>query len=322
MSKPGSAADSFGPNPVAAAHLPVMLSEAIEALRVQPDGIYIDCTFGRGGHSRAILRKLGSAGRVIAMDRDVDAIAAAAAIADARLTALHTGYSNMTAALQGHGIEHVNGILLDLGVSSPQLDSAARGFSFSLDGPLDMRMDRSRGETAAEWLVSAEESEIGAVLKTFGEERYAKRIARKIVEARALQPIATTFELAALVAKAAPTREPHHHPATRTFQAIRIYLNRELEELSAVLPQCIALLMALGRLVVISFHSLEDRIVKRFMRDNARGDAMPGRLPLRAAELPKPKLRVIGKAIRASAAELAVNPRSRSATLRVAERIV
>ncbi len=228
----------------------------------------------------------------------------------------------MTSALQRRGVEHVNGILLDLGVSSPQLDTAGRGFSFSLDGPLDMRMDQSRGETAAEWLAVADESEISTVLKTFGEERYAKRIARKIVEARAVQPIATTGELADLVAKAVPTREPHHHPATRTFQAIRIYLNRELEELSAVLPQCIAMLMALGRLVVISFHSLEDRIVKRFMRDNARGEVMPSRLPLRAAELPKPRLRVIGKAIRASAAELAMNPRSRSATLRVAERLI
>ncbi|MBC7944092.1 MAG: 16S rRNA (cytosine(1402)-N(4))-methyltransferase RsmH [Burkholderiales bacterium] len=317
MSGPIAAAGT----PAPAAHLPVMLAEAIEALQVQPDGIYVDCTFGRGGHSRAILQRLGSAGRVIAMDKDIDAIAAAHTLADRRLDVLHEGYAQMAAALHRAGIEHVNGILLDLGISSPQLDTAARGFSFSLGGPLDMRMDQSRGETAAEWLAGADEAEISAVIKTFGEERYAKRIARTIVEARALQPIATTQELAALVAKAVPTREPHHHPATRTFQAIRIYLNRELEELSAVLPQCIAMLMALGRLVVISFHSLEDRIVKRFMRDNARGDAMPSRLPLRAAELPKPRLRLIGKAIRASAAELVMNPRSRSATLRVAERI-
>lgn len=302
------------------AHASVLLDEAVDALNVQPSGTYVDCTFGRGGHSRLILARLGESGRLIAVDRDPEAVRAAAEIRDARFTIIHGSFRELASILKPRGVDRVNGILLDLGVSSPQLDSAERGFSFRRDAPLDMRMDTTTGRTAAEWLATASESEIREVIKTYGEERFAKQIAAAIVAARARGSLGTTRELAALVAEAVPTREPRQDPATRTFQAIRIHVNQELEELSLVLPQCVELLAPGGRLVVISFHSLEDRIVKRFMREHARTDALPERLPIRARDLPQPKLKLAGKARRASDAEVIANPRARSATLRVAER--
>ena len=308
---------------MAGEHQAVMLAQAVEALNVPNvrNGIYVDGTFGRGGHSRRILEVLGSEGRLIALDRDLDAITAGAAINDKRFTLLHGWFGEMYALLAGAGIEKVDGILLDLGVSSPQLDDAARGFSFRFDAPLDMRMDTSRGLTAAQWLAIADESEIREVIKNHGEERFAKQIAAAVVAARAGGvAIGTTRQLAALVAHAVPAREPRQDPATRTFQALRIHLNQELEELSVVLPQCVDLLNPGGRLVVISFHSLEDRIVKRFMREAAAGARVPARLPLRAYEMPQPQMRLIGKAQRTSDEEIARNPRARSATLRVAER--
>ncbi len=305
-------------------HQPVMLTQAVEALNVPNvhNGIYVDGTFGRGGHSRRILEVLGSEGRLIALDRDLDAIKAGAEINDKRFTLLHGWFGELHALLAGAGIEKVDGILLDLGVSSPQLDDAARGFSFRFDAPLDMRMDTSRGLTAAQWLAIADESEIREVIKNHGEERFAKQIAAAIVAARAGgAAIGTTRQLAALVAHAVPAREPRQDPATRTFQALRIHLNQELEELSVVLPQCVDLLNPGGRLAVISFHSLEDRIVKRFLRAAAAGARVPARLPLRAHEMPQPQMRLVGKAQRTSDEEIARNPRARSATLRVAERV-
>jgi 16S rRNA (cytosine1402-N4)-methyltransferase len=304
------------------AHQAVMLEQAVDGLNVcagRVNGIYVDATFGRGGHSRRILQVLGSEGRLIALDRDADAIRAGAAIHDKRFTLLHGWFGELQGLLAGIGIKRVDGILLDLGVSSPQLDDAARGFSFRFDAPLDMRMDTSRGVTAAQWLAQADESEIREVIKNHGEERFAKQIAAAIVAARAVGPISSTRQLAALVAHAVPSREPRQDPATRTFQALRIHLNQELEELSLVLPQCTALLNPAGRLAVISFHSLEDRTVKRFMREAAAGARVPARLPLRAHELPQPLMHLVGKAQRASDAEVAHNPRARSATLRVAE---
>ena len=309
-------------------HQAVMLEEAVEGLNLRglhgarSGGIYVDGTFGRGGHSRRILEVLGSGGRLIALDRDPEAIKAGAAltVANKRFTLLHGWFGEMHTLLARTGVEKVDGILLDLGVSSPQLDDAARGFSFRFDAPLDMRMDTSRGLTAAQWLAMADESEIREVIKNHGEERFAKQIAAAIIAARAIGPISSTRQLAALVAHAVPSREPRQDPATRTFQALRIHLNQELEELSLVLPQCIDLLNPGGRLAVISFHSLEDRIVKRFMREAAAGARVPARLPLRANEMPQPQMRLMGKAQRADAAEVTRNPRSRSASLRVAER--
>ncbi len=302
------------------AHITVLRDEAVEALRVRPDGCYVDCTFGRGGHSRAILARLEPAGRLYALDRDPQAIAAGRTLADPRLVLVHSPFSRVGEVLAGHGVERVDGMLLDLGVSSPQLEQAERGFSFRVDGPLDMRMDPATGESAAQFLARAAESEIGQVIRDYGEERFAKQIARAIVAARTREPLRTTRELAALVAAAVRTREPHQDPATRTFQALRIHVNQELEELSRVLARSLDLLATGGRLVVVSFHSLEDRIVKRFIRDASRPGAIPDRLPLRAAEMPPPRLVAIGKPVRAAAPEVAVNPRARSAVLRVAER--
>jgi 16S rRNA (cytosine1402-N4)-methyltransferase len=289
-------------------------------LKVRGDGCYVDGTFGRGGHSRLILARLGGAGRLIALDRDPEAVAAGGGIVDGRFRMLHGRFSRLTELAAGAGVTGADGILLDLGVSSPQLDDPARGFSFRADGPLDMRMDRDAGITAAEWLARASEREIREVIKNHGEERFAKSIAAAIVAARARGPVGTTRQLAALVAKTVPTREPQQDPATRTFQALRIHVNQELEELSLALPQCVELLRPGGRLVVISFHSLEDRIVKRFLRDSARADPLPARLPLRARELPRPRLALVGRAIRPSAAEVAANPRARSAVMRIAEK--
>lgn len=302
-------------------HAAVLLREAVDALNVRGEATCVDCTFGRGGHSRLILERLGPAGRLIAMDRDVAAVHAGAEIHDARFTMVHAAFGKLAAVLATLDVRCVNGILLDLGVSSPQLDDVQRGFSFRHDAPLDMRMDATQGTTAAEWLNTATQTEIGEVIRRYGEERFAKQIAAAIVAARARRPLRTTRELAALVAEAVPTREPRQDPATRTFQAIRIHINQELEELSLVLPQCIDLLEPSGRLVVISFHSLEDRIVKRFMREHAQADRLPRRLPVRARDLPLPRLQVVGRAVRPSEREVAANPRARSAIMRVAEKI-
>ncbi|HNB06671.1 MAG TPA: 16S rRNA (cytosine(1402)-N(4))-methyltransferase RsmH [Thauera aminoaromatica] len=305
---------------LAHAHVSVLLSEAVDALAIRADGFYVDGTFGRGGHSRAVLQRLGPQGRLIAFDRDPLAIAAGQAVGDARLTLVHSAFSALDDELARLGVQAVDGVLLDLGVSSPQLDDAARGMSFRFDAPLDMRMDTSRGQTVAEWLAEASVGQITEVIREYGEERFAHAIAKAIATARAGGAVATTGQLAALVEKAVRTREPGQHPATRTFQALRIFINQELEELSRVLPVCVSRLRPGGRLAVISFHSLEDRIVKRFMRDESRPPVLPRRLPVRAADLPAPRLQLVGKAMRPSEAEVAANPRARSAVLRVAER--
>ncbi|MBV2234889.1 MAG: 16S rRNA (cytosine(1402)-N(4))-methyltransferase RsmH [Sterolibacterium sp.] len=303
-------------------HRTVLLQEAVEALAIKADGVYVDATFGRGGHSRQILARLGPQGRLIALDRDPTAIAAGKALAaeDGRFVLRHAAFSALAATLDELAIEQVDGVLLDIGVSSPQLDEAARGFSFRFDAPLDMRMDTSRGETAAAWLASASQQEIERVVRDYGEERFAHAIAKAVVAARAECSIATTGQFAALVEKAVRTREPGQHPATRSFQALRIYINQELEELSLTLPQCVARLAPGGRLVVISFHSLEDRIVKRFMREQAQPPQLPARLPVRAAELPEPSLRLVGKPVYPAAAEIVANSRARSAVMRIAEK--
>src|SRR5262245_49130096 len=300
-------------------HQPVLEQEAMQALSIRPDGLYVDGTFGRGGHTRAILDRLGPRGRLIALDRDPDAMQAAQAIRDARFSFLQTNFAALGEALQRAGAGPVHGMLFDLGVSSPQLDDASRGFSFRNDGPLDMRMDPARGESAAQWLERAEEKEIREVIREHGEERFAKQIAAAIVDARRREPLRRTRQLADLVAQAVRTREPGQDPATRTFQAVRIHVNRELEEVSLMLPRAVERLAPQGRMAVISFHSLEDRIVKRFLQGAARPE-VPRRLPLKASEMPQPVLRILGRAQRASPSETTRNPRARSATLRVAER--
>ncbi len=301
------------------AHVSVLLAEAIAALNVKQDGIYVDATFGRGGHSREILARLGEQGRLIALDRDPAAIAAGRQIADARLTLVHAAFGRLGEVLDGLGIAKVDGVLLDVGVSSPQLDTPERGMSFRFDAPLDMRMDTTQGETAADFLARADQREIERVVRDYGEERFAHAIAKAVVAARGECRISTTRQLAAIVEKAVLTREPGQHPATRSFQALRIHVNRELEELSLVLPQCVGRLASGGRLVVIAFHSLEDRIVKRFMRDASQPPKLPKKLPVRAAELPPPKLKLVGKPVFPSEAEVAANPRARSAVMRAAE---
>jgi 16S rRNA (cytosine1402-N4)-methyltransferase len=300
-------------------HATVLLNEAVEALRIKPDGIYVDGTFGRGGHSRLILEKLGEHGSLIAMDKDPIAVKSAQEISDLRFRIVHCGFERMSEVIRELGVEKVDGVLLDLGVSSPQLDDAQRGFSFRFDAPLDMRMDTSRGETAAQWLATVEEGLLAEVISDYGEERFARKIARALVASRKESPITTTRQLSEIVAQNVHSRDPGKNPATRTFQAIRIYINRELEELESVLPQCMGNLNVGGRMAVISFHSLEDRIVKRFMRDMAQADNLPRNLPIRAAEIPQAKLKLVGKAIHPSVQELKINPRARSAVLRVAE---
>jgi 16S rRNA (cytosine1402-N4)-methyltransferase len=294
----------------------------LAALEIRPGGRYVDATFGRGGHAGEIVKQLGDDGRLLAIDQDPEAVAAAQEkySGDTRVTIKRGPFSMLGRYVQeADWAGRVDGILLDLGVSSPQLDDAARGFSFRSSGPLDMRMDPARGESAADWLARAGVDEIKRVLRDYGEERFAGRIARTIVNTRTESPISTTDQLASLCAKAVPTREPGKDPATRTFQAIRIFINRELEELEAVLPQTIDALRPGGRLAVISFHSLEDRIVKRFMQREARGDAFPPDLPIPASAL-TPHLRLLGKAQRPAEDETRRNPRARSAVLRVAER--
>jgi len=305
----------------ASGHAAVLLAQAVAALAVTPGGTYVDGTFGRGGHSRAILDGLGPTGSLIALDRDPQAVAAGASWQDERFELVHASFSSLAQVLDERGARAVDGVLLDLGVSSPQLDDPQRGFSFRVDAPLDMRMDASRGRNAAQWLAQASQQEIAEVVKDYGEERFAHAIAKALVAARARQPVATTGQLAALVAQAVRTREPGQHPATRTFQALRIFVNQELEELSLVLPQALDALKPGGRLVVISFHSLEDRIVKRFMHRAAHPDTLPSRLPLRADQLPQPRMRRIGKPVRPGAEETAANPRARSAVMRVGEKI-
>ena len=300
-------------------HLAVLATEALDALAIRADGTYVDGTFGRGGHSRLILERLGPQGRLIALDRDPQAVAAARAITDARFCITHAPFSALAQALDEQGAALAQGMLFDLGVSSPQLDDPQRGFSFRAAGPLDMRMDPSQGTSAAEWLAVAEENQIKEVIRGYGEERFAKQIAAALVAARRHAPIRTTRELADLVGAAVRTREPGQDPATRTFQALRILVNRELEEVSLMLPQAIARLAPGGRLAVIAFHSLEDRSVKRFLQACAR-PALPRDLPLRASELPQPLLRIVGRPVRPGRAETAANPRARSAVMRVAER--
>jgi len=302
-------------------HSTVLLEEAVDALKIKSDGVYVDGTFGRGGHSRLILQKLGATGRLIAFDKDPMAIAAGAAITDARFQLVHCGFEQLNDVLDELGVTQVDGVLLDLGVSSPQLDDAQRGFSFRFDAPLDMRMDTSRGQTAAQWLATAEESLITEVIRDYGEERFARQIAKALVAARQERAIDTTKQLTEIIAQVVRTREPGKNPATRTFQAIRIYLNRELEELESILPQSVARLKSGGRLVVISFHSLEDRIVKHFMRDKAQGDKLPKNIPIRAVDIPLGEVSLVGKAVTASVVELNQNPRARSAVMRVVERL-
>jgi len=304
------------------AHIPVLLHPAVDALAIdlRPDGTFVDATFGRGGHSRLILERLGPNGRLIAIDRDPDAFAAARAVSDPRFTPAHAHFSELQAALDALRAGEIDGVLFDLGVSSPQLDDPRRGFGFRSDGPLDMRMDPTRGTGAAEWLERADEGEIREVIGNYGEERFAKQIAKAIVAARRRGPLRRTGELAAVVAAAVRTREPGQNPATRTFQALRIHVNQELEELSLALPQALAALRLSGRLAVISFHSLEDRIVKNFMRAGAR-PTLPERLPVKAREMPPPKLRIVGPPRRPGAEEIRANPRARSAVLRVAEKL-
>ena len=302
-------------------HTAVLLEEAVAALQIKPHGIYVDGTFGRGGHSRRILALLGPQGRLIALDKDAAASETAKSIVDPRFSFHHASFGELKTVLAEAGITSADGVLLDLGVSSPQLDDPERGFSFRADGPLDMRMDVSRGESAREWLARADEEEIRGVIANYGEERFAKQIARKIVASRSERPITTTRELAQIVASAVRTREPNQDPATRTFQAIRIFINQELEELSLVLPQAVDVLAPQGRLAVISFHSLEDRIVKRFMRNEATADRLPRDMPIRARDIGGARLQLAGKPVRASSAEVAANPRARSAIMRVAEKL-
>ncbi len=307
-------------------HVPVLLEEAVAALAVRPEGSYVDATFGRGGHARRILAALGPSGLLVALDRDPAAESAARAITDPRFTFRRSVFSELPEVLAGLAIVHVDGVLLDLGISSPQIDEPERGFSFRADGPLDMRMDPTRGESAAAFLARADARELTEVIRDYGEERFAQSIARAIVAARAVAPVIRTRQLAALVAQAVRTRprgDRGQDPATRTFQALRIFVNRELAELALTLPRVAQLLRPGGRIAVVSFHSLEDRIVKRFFAAASQpwgGDPRLARLPIATAALPGAPLALVGRAIRPSQREVDANPRARSATLRVAER--
>ncbi|EGN74848.1 S-adenosyl-methyltransferase MraW [Idiomarina sp. A28L] len=305
-------------------HVPVLLTESISALAIQPDQIYIDATFGRGGHSRAILQQLGPAGKLIAFDRDPTAAKAAEALSDdPRFQFFHTPFSKLAEIISAQQLNgRVAGILFDLGVSSPQLDDADRGFSFMRDGPLDMRMDPSVGESAADWLAHADMDSLCYVFRTYGEEKYAARIARAIIEYRQDNQFTRTSELANLIAKVNPSREKQKHPATRVFQAIRIHVNRELDEVREALVAALDALMPGGRLAVISFHSLEDRIAKQFIREQSRRAQVPAGLPLRDDQIEDNRTLIsIGKAIKPSQKELNENPRARSSVLRIAERL-
>ena len=302
-------------------HIPVLLHEALDALCIRSDGIYLDCTFGRGGHSRAILASLDEGGRLIGFDRDPSAVAAAQDLAkkDSRFEIVHTAFSELESALDSIAIARVHGILMDLGVSSPQLDQAERGFSFQANGPLDMRMDPTSGQSAADWIARADTDEIADVLWVLGEERFSRKIARAIAEARKVEPIVTTAQLSKIVSDAQPKKDQNKHPATRTFQAIRLHINEELSEVEQGLEAAVKRLEVGGRLAVISFHSLEDRLVKRALRDASRLPQGDPRMPL-PDSVTKPRMRLMGKAIKAGTGELGMNPRARSAVLRVAER--
>ena len=306
-------------------HRTVLLDEAVEALDIagaRAGGVYVDGTFGRGGHSRLILSRLDAQARLIAFDKDLQAIATAQQILDPRFEIVHDSFATMTASLARRGIAgaSVDGILLDLGISSPQVDDAARGFSFRNDGPLDMRMDTTRGLSAAQWLAVASEQTIERVVRDYGEERFAFQIAKAIVARRSVEPISGTRQLAAVVAGAVKTREKGKDPATRTFQAIRIFINAELEDLETGLNQAYACLAPGGRMAVISFHSLEDRMVKRFFASKVTLPQPDRRLPIRAVDLPQPEMKLIAK-MKPSAAEVGANPRARSAVMRVAQRL-
>ena len=307
-------------------HRTVLLNEAVDALSMvdaRRDGIFVDGTFGRGGHSRRILERLSAKGRLIAFDKDPQAVAVAQKLAqeDSRFVIVHDSFATLDVQLAALNIEKIDGVLLDLGVSSPQVDEAERGFSFRADGPLDMRMDTTRGMAASEWLATATQENLEKVIRDYGEERFAFQIAKAIVARRAVEPLVTTRDFAALVASAVKTREKGKDPATRTFQAVRIFINQELEELEAGLNQAYERLAPFGRLVVISFHSLEDRIVKRFMADKANVPQPHRRLPVRAVDLPSPLMKLLGR-VKPSEEEIAANPRSRSAVMRCAMRLV
>ncbi|MGL5948971.1 MAG: 16S rRNA (cytosine(1402)-N(4))-methyltransferase RsmH [Aeromonas sp.] len=307
----------------APAHITVLLHEAVAGLGIKPDGVYVDGTFGRGGHSRLILEQLGPTGRLIAIDRDPQAIAEAAKITDPRFEIVHGPFSGIRDYLNARGLlGKVDGFLLDLGVSSPQLDEAERGFSFMKDGPLDMRMDPTCGQSAAEWLAVADIDDIAWVLKTFGEERFAKKIARAIVHDRVTAPFTRTRPLAEMIARVNPSKEKGKHAATRSFQAIRIYINSELDEIETALNGALDVLAPGGRLSVISFHSLEDRLVKHFIRKHEKGPEVPHGIPLTEAQLAGGrKLKAVGKASKPSDTEVAANARARSSVLRVAQRL-
>jgi 16S rRNA (cytosine1402-N4)-methyltransferase len=303
-------------------HTPVLLEEVLAALQIRAGGRYLDATFGRGGHTRALLERVGTEGRVIAIDRDPEAVRAGREMfaADGRLTLVNSEFSQLLEVVTNAGMAGaLDGALFDLGVSSPQLDDAARGFSFTHDGPLDMRMDSRQAQTAADWLARAPEHEIARIIREYGEERFAKRIARAIVAARRERPITRTLQLADIVSAAVPTREPGKHPATRSFQAIRIHINRELEEIEAGLAACLQALAPEGRLCVISFHSLEDAVAKRFIQKHSQDDPVYAGLP----DVPphaRAKLRRLGGAVHPSAEEVERNARARSAVMRVAQR--
>lgn len=305
-------------------HLPVLFNEVLDGLSIKPDGVYIDCTFGRGGHSKGILQLLGAEGHLLALDRDLDAIQSEYAqemLKDPRFQLEHCCFSQLQAVVEKRGwLGKVDGVLMDFGVSSPQLDNAQRGFSFMQDGPLDMRMDCSSGLSAAEWLATVSEKDLVRVLFDYGEERFARRIANAVVTQRLEKPLETTQQFVNLLIEAIPFKEKHKHPATRSFQAVRIAINSELEEITKVLDQAVNVLASGGRMAVISFHSLEDRIVKRFIRDESRGKYTSSKLPLQPEELAAIRLKKLGKANKAGPQELAENPRSRSAVMRVAER--
>lgn len=305
-------------------HEPVMRDEVLDALRVKTDGIYVDGTYGRGGHAQGVVERLGQHGHLLILDRDPQAIAVAQRhyAADPRVEIAHHCFGDLASPVRARGWDgHVDGIVLDLGVSSPQLDDPSRGFSFRADGPLDMRMDPGVGISAAAWLAQAAEEDIADVLWRFGEERFSRRIARAIVSARESCPLTRTGELAALIAAAVPSRERHKDPATRSFQALRLFVNDELGELERGLMSALAVLAPGGRLVVLSFHSLEDRIVKRFMRDHARGVQLPVGVPVTGHGRSGVSLHIVAKARKATPEEVAGNPRARSAVLRVAERL-
>ncbi len=302
-------------------HIPVMVTESISGLITSDNGVYVDGTFGRGGHASAILGKLSSKGKLIAIDKDPSASKEATKLRDKRLFFVSGCFSQLKKILSRHGISSVDGIFVDLGVSSPQLEDSSRGFSFNLDGPLDMRMDNSSGETVADWLEKAEEKAIAKVLRSYGQERFAKRVAKAIVFNRAKEPIKTTFDLVSIVKKSVLVPTKNKHPATKVFQALRIHINKELDSLRSFLPQCVQSLKPGGRLVVISFHSLEDRIVKQFFKAESEPPYVPKEIPIKGKDLPEPRIKIIGKALFPKEMEISNNPRSRSAVLRIGERL-